>query len=241
MQPFNFVCKFCNHANVVTDANYQIFTSEVKIRAPYRSANDTLNVEIVDCQNPACKRSTLTFCVNMRAYRQLESATPVTPNHFNIRRGQSFRKQWNLIPDSTAKVFPDYIPAPIRADYEEASLIADASPKAAATLARRCLQGMIRDFHGVCKKRLVDEIDAINDKVDPLTWDAIDAVRRLGNIGAHMEQDVNVIIDIEPGEARQLIALVETLIDEWYVTRHERQIRMDSLIRLGDEKSPKKG
>ncbi|MCP1830281.1 hypothetical protein ACVIHH_005106 [Bradyrhizobium sp. USDA 4518] len=34
--------------------------------------------------------------------------------------------------------------------------------------------------------------------------DAIDAVRIVGNIGAHMEKDVNLIVDIEPGEAQML-------------------------------------
>jgi hypothetical protein len=42
----------------------------------------------------------------------------------------------------------------------------------------------------------------------------------LGNIGAHMEADVNVIVDVEAGEAKLLIGLIETLVDEWYVARH---------------------
>ena len=72
--------------------------------------------------------------------------------------------------------------------------IRDLSPKASATLARRALQGMIRDYWKVSKGRLIDEIDAIKEKVDPITWKAIDAIRRIGNIGAHMEKDINVII-----------------------------------------------
>lgn len=35
-----------------------------------------------------------------------------------------------------------------------------------------------------------------------------------------MEADVNVIVDVEAGEARLLIGLIETLVDEWYVARH---------------------
>ena len=57
-------------------------------------------------------------------------------------------KRWRLIPESDAKVFPDYIPQQIREDYVEASKIKELSPKASATLSRRCLQGMIRDFWG---------------------------------------------------------------------------------------------
>ena len=57
----------------------------------------------------------------------------------------------------------------------------------------------------------VSVLRATNDA----TWAAIDAVRRVGNIGAHMEHDINVIVDVEPREAELLIGLVETLFREW--------------------------
>jgi hypothetical protein len=135
-------------------------------------------------------------------------------------------KTWRLIPPSMAKAFPSYIPGSIREDYEEACLIVDGSPKASATLARRCLQGMIRDFWGIAKSRLKDEIDDLKTRVDVLTWGAIDGVRSIGNIGAHMEKDVNVIIDVEPDEAAKLIWLIELLMSEWYIHRHEREERL---------------
>ena len=43
-------------------------------------------------------------------------------------------------PPYTGMVLPDYIPEAIRTDYLEACSILDKSPRAAATLARRCLQ-----------------------------------------------------------------------------------------------------
>ena len=89
---------------------------------------------------------------------------------------------------------------------------------------------MIRDFWSVSKGRLVDEIDAIKDKIDELAWKAIDGLRKIGNIGAHMEKDINVIVDVDPNEAKLLIGLIETLVDDWYVTRHERQLRMEKLV-----------
>lgn len=95
---------------------------------------------------------------------------------------------------------------------------------------------MIRDFWEIKKGRLNDEIQAIKDKVDPLTWKAIDAVRSIGNIGAHMEQDVNLIIEVEPEEADQLITLIETLLHDWYIVRHERQIQMEELVRTAETK-----
>src|SRR5690606_8071979 len=96
------------------------------------------------------------------------------------------------------------------------------------------------DFWGISMRRLIDEIDAIHDKVAPDTWQAIDAVRQMGNIGAHMEQDINVIVDVEPEEARLLIGLIETLVDDWYVARHARNER-NAKLRAAVEAKGKSG
>jgi hypothetical protein len=145
-----------------------------------------------------------------------------------------------LVPYSNAKPFPGYIPRPILQDYEEACLIRDLSAKASATLARRCLQGIIRDFWSVKPGRLVDEIESIKEKVDPLTWDAIDAVRKVGNIGAHMEKDINLILDVEPAEANLLLNLIETLLKDWYITREERRSRLLAITEIAAGKKKKK-
>jgi hypothetical protein len=150
-------------------------------------------------------------------------------------------QQWELVPPSRARVFPDYVPDAIRRDYKEACLIASPSPKGAAALARRCLQGMIRDFWGIKRDRLVDEIKAVKDHVDPLIWQAIDAVRTVGNIGAHMEKDVNLIIDITAEETSKLIWLIEFLVEQWYVVRHQREERLKQVAELANEKRQRKG
>ena len=144
---------------------------------------------------------------------------------------------WRLRPESSAKPQPDYIPPQIVEDYYEACRIRDLSPKASATLSRRCLQGMIRHFWDVKdKKNLYEEIEAIKEKADTATWEAIDTVRGVGNIGAHMEKDVDLIVSVEPGEAQLLLELIETLFDEWYVAKHDREQRMGAIKRLGEEK-----
>jgi hypothetical protein len=146
-------------------------------------------------------------------------------------------KQWQLLPTSRALAFPNYVPVGIISDYNEACLICDASPKASATLSRRCLQGIIRDFWKVKAGRLVDEIEQIKDRTDPLTWDAIDSVRKVGNIGAHMEKDIDLIVDVDPNEAELLVGLIETLIRDWYVTREERRARLQQIKQIADEKA----
>lgn len=128
-----------------------------------------------------------------------------------------------IYPLSPARQFPDYIPESIRQDYEEAYSILSLSPKASATLSRRCLQGMIRDFWKISERTLFEEITALKDKIPASQYQAIDALRQLGNIGAHMEKDTNLIIDIEPQEAQYLLKLIELLLQQWYVERHEQE------------------
>jgi len=86
-------------------------------------------------------------------------------------------------------------------------------------------------------KLLVDEIVALEEKVSSEVWQAIDAVRNVGNIGAHMEKDINMIIDVEPNEAQLLLGLIEMLFEEWYVARHERQKRLQKVAELGKKKT----
>ena len=135
-----------------------------------------------------------------------------------------------LRPISSAKQFPKYIPESILQDYEEACSIVHLSPKASATLSRRCLQGMIHDFWDIKLKNLNQEITALKDKIQPDLWSSIDALRQLGNIGAHMEKDTDVIVDIDCNEAETLIKLIELLMKEWYINREERKKLFSDII-----------
>lgn len=142
----------------------------------------------------------------------------------------------SIRPISSAKQFPQYIPEAIRQDYEEACAIVNLSPKASATLSRRCLQGMIRDFWRITKPTLNKEIDELKDKIPADLWSSIDALRQLGNIGAHMEKDTNIIVDIDPNEANSLIQLIELLMKEWYINREERKKLFSNIITTNQSK-----
>ena len=221
MAPFHWTCPYCDRDTTITDT--------------YSTANFSLTIKssdggryfatlLVVCPNPKCRKFTLDI-----------SMSQFTFANGGWQIGDEIQS-WSLIPPSSAKVFPEYVPQPIRDDYVEACAIRDLSPKASATLSRRCLQGIIRDFWGLSKARLIDEIDAIKDKTDPLTWEAIDAVRKIGNIGAHMEKDINVIVDVEPNEAQLLIELIELLVKDWYIVRHNREERLKAIVAVKDEK-----
>ncbi len=141
-----------------------------------------------------------------------------------------------LLPTSLAKQYPDYIPEQIRQDYEEAYKIVKLSPKASATLSRRCLQGMIHDFWNVKEKNLNAEITVLKDKVRPEEWRVMDSLRKLGNIGAHMEKDINLIVDIDSEEAEKLLKLIERLIEKWYIDRHDTETLYAEIIQTADQK-----
>jgi hypothetical protein len=222
---FPWSCPFCGKDATIGGANRAsggaALTAE-RVNVPHVATS-----VFVVCPNPGCKKFTLTVLLNEAEFVQGHGyrAKISTPNAY-----------WQLIPTSDAKVYPEYVPKPVRNDYTEACLIRDLSPKASATLSRRCLQGMIRDFFGVTRNNLYLEIEAVKDKVAPLTWHAISAVRGVGNIGAHMERDINVIVDVEPQEAAMLTGLIEVLIEDWYISRHERQRRLEGIVALGDAK-----
>ena len=132
------------------------------------------------------------------------------------------------------------IPKAIRDDYEEAYSIVNLSPKASATLSRRCLQGMIRDFWNIKKSKLADAINELQNKVTSSQWKAIDSVRKIGNIGAHMESDINTIVEVDSGEAEKLLKLIELLIDKWYITRHDEEQLFLEISNIADNKMSQK-
>ncbi len=174
-----------------------------------------LSVSLTTCPNPACRK----YQLQAWLYDARPGAYGLEKKGDNAKPTQ----HWALVPDSSASIFPDFVPQQIRDDYTEACRIVSLSPKAAATLARRCLQGMIRDVWNVKKKNLAAAIDALKKKVEPDVWKAIDGVRTLGNIGAHMERDVNLIVGVDPKEAEILLRLIEALVEDWYVKPRERK------------------
>lgn len=224
--PFSWNCSFCNQHSTIIENNFLDNTTFFTLG----NHKNAVVIYFILCPNPKCKKFTLTLSLHKAAF-QYKWQRWIVSEMIEKRR---------IVPPSEGKIFPDYIPKAIRDDYLEACLIRDLSPKASATLARRSFQGMIRDFWKVKKSNLKQEIEAIKDKVDSTTWKAIDAVREVGNIGAHMEQDINVIIEVEPNEANLLTNLIEILMKDWYIAKHEREESLRSIAKLGQSKKAQK-
>jgi len=140
---FSWKCPFCNQNASITEENYR--EDSFCFDMGNRYGRQCIELCTIVCPNEECKKYTLKASLYNQEYIEA----------FNrFANKQPSKAKWQLIPQSLAKVFPDYIPIPIRDDYKEACLIRDLSPKASATLARRCLQGMIRDFWEIKKSRL---------------------------------------------------------------------------------------
>jgi hypothetical protein len=228
----NWKCPYCGHAQVLSNDRLDEHEDRLGVKGT-KNVEFTVGMTAIVCANDACRELSLSAALRSAA----RSGATVS-----LRR-------WTLLPPSSAKPQPDFIPKPIRDDYYEACAICDLSPKASATLIRRCLQGMIRDFCKISKGRLVDEIKELRAQVDsghappgvqPDTMDAIDNLRKIGNIGAHMEADINVIVDVDPDEAHILIELAEALFAEWYVAAEARKVRLGHLKSIADNKARKK-
>lgn len=216
-----FTCPFCSAGIAIDKTN--IKTKSVSFEDNYydsygRCVPSCLRVQFIKCPN--CEEYTI---------KVYGDGSAVSDIDMYVR------------PTSLAANFPDYVPKAIRQDYKEAYSIVNLSPKASAVLARRCLQGMIHDFWGIRKNNLADSIKELKDLVSAEQWGVINAVRQLGNIGAHMEKDVDVIVDIEPQDAEELLKLIEYLIEEWYINRHKRENLFLNIQDIAKDKQNQRG
>lgn len=232
----SWTCPFCGQPQPITSPHSHTVREKLKIASKYGDIG--LTAEAISCANTSCREVSLRVWYGKGQYKSKYNG----PTYFYLDEGS---EHYRLRPSSFAKPQPASVPPVLANDYYEACKIRDLSPKASATLSRRVLQGMIRDFCGISKPRLIDEIKALkklDDEgkapkgVESETIAAIDHVREIGNIGAHMESDINVIVDVDPGEAQALIELIEMLFDEWYVARSKREAKLDKIRLIAEQK-----
>jgi hypothetical protein len=102
---------------------------------------------------------------------------------------------------------------------------------------------MLKDFCNSKGRNLKDDIDTLRKQVAeghgppgvlPESVERLHQLRKMGNIGAHLERGTNeIIVDIERDEPRILIEMVELLVEQWYVQREQRKAlneRFDEII-----------
>ncbi|WP_082547175.1 DUF4145 domain-containing protein [Rhizobium sp. Root149] len=225
MREFNWTCPYCSSHQTVVTAKYDVSTVRFDLGDTVDGKCIGVQIVSIGCSNSTCKNVTITLSYGTLKESQFNDDYRINEKILDLP----------IKPESRARSLPNFIPAPIAQDYLEACRISKLSPKASATLSRRCLQGMIRDFCGIREKSLNLEINELKKQfnegqaprgVSEESFEAIEAIRKIGNIGAHMEKDINVIVDIDPDEAELLLSLVENLFDDWYIERQRRQDRL---------------
>jgi hypothetical protein len=91
-------------------------------------------------------------------------------------------------------------------------------------------------FEEITELRSLIDHDKAPTGVSLESVDAIDHVRSVGNIGPHMEKNIDHIVPVDPEEAQLLIELTESLFEEWYVAREKRKNRFAGIKALAESK-----
>lgn len=235
----NFTCPHCGAVQVVTERAYGNFSGFAHIGkcAELQAQADNLSVtgQAVRCADPECNRATVVV--------SLGEAKEGTYGSSHIEGSEFYTTR--VYPVYKGKPFPKYVPPAMLADYQEAWSIIELSAKSSATLARRCLQAMIRDFCGIRENTLHKEIEVLESRlkddllpkgVEPETVAAMRVVKNKGNIGAHMTEIGEALVDVEPGEAATLLSLIEMLFADWYVGRGKRRAQLAAIEALDQRK-----
>lgn len=238
---FNWSCPHCGQSVTMSSADVQHNSHGITIETATKDEVIRLDWKAYKCPNPNCHQFTLDIAAGFGSWiRYSNGARDVEPD---LSNGKPVRPvgigDFRFSP-RVAKPLSAHVSAAASADYEEACLIKDLSPKASATLCRRALQGMIRDFWGISKGSLAEELKAIEPNCDPALFEAMTGLRGIGNIGAHPERDINLIIEVDEGEVDSLIGLLQVLDKEWYVARADRASRLAIVKGIGAAKASAK-
>lgn len=235
-QPFNWTCAVCGQPTTIVEANFDSRSTYLDCRVTPKGQAIAIHGRLIECPNPNCRAQHVTVSAhygirtdaNYGSWVKQELDRPVGVGTFTFAPG-------------AARPLSPYVPASVSEDFVEANLILQLSPKSAATLARRALQGMIRDFWKVSKGTLAEELSLIKDACDHDLYQAMMGLKAIGNIGAHPERDINLVISIDSGEAEELLELIRLLDQEWYVSREKKKQRLASVQALAEAKKVEKG
>ena len=228
---FYWTCPTCGRHTTITQTNVDDRSMVLDCTATESGKAVEVQAQLIECPNTSCKAQAFSVHVhhgesseNVYRHQLVKKLAPVGIGSFTFA-------------PVTAQPLSSHVPAQVAEDYNEAYLIKSLTAKASATLARRALQGMVRDFFNVRNKgTLHAELQAIEQECDEALYAAMMAVKSVGNIGAHPEKDVNLMVDVEPGEAETLLDLIHLLDQEWYINRAERAKRIAKMQALGDSK-----
>lgn len=152
------------------------------------------------------------------------------------------QKEFLVRPKASLRpVCPPEVPKEYTEDYSEACLVISDSPKASASLSRRCLQHILREEAKVKPGNLADEIQQVIDlgALPSHLTQVIDVVRNIGNFAAHplKSEKSGEILPVEPAEAEWNLDVLEALFDFYFVqpamTKKKREALDEKLKEAG--------
>ncbi|WP_367352470.1 DUF4145 domain-containing protein [Achromobacter animicus] len=232
--PFQWKCPVCAHAVIIGDSSFQrqdiVLTTE---KSP-EGQRAIIGGMLIHCPNGTCGS-------NFVAVRASWGQRKLVNSVFRVVHTQPIGIGTFVFAPATPEPLSPTVPQFVKDDYNEAYLIRSLSPKASATLSRRALQGMLRDRWHVAEKTLHAELVAVKDRCDSDLYDAMMALKAIGNIGAHPEKDADAMLDIDDDEADELLQLLKLLDDEWYVARARRAKTIAAVVEMKDRKELAKG
>lgn len=135
--------------------------------------------------------------------------------------------------EATRTIADAEIPGNIRDDFNEAAAVLPVSPKASGALSRRLLQHILREHFKIQRRLLSEEIADFLTKTDipDGLGESVDAIRHVGNFGAHPLKDTNTgeVIEVKEHEAEWLLDALESLFDYAYIQPERAKARKAKL------------
>lgn len=140
----------------------------------------------------------------------------------NLKSHEKWQMAW---PKEQVICIDERIPTEIRKDLNNAYTLIDISPDAAAGLSRRALERILRKYLKLKGRDLDTLITASKELLHPRIFGILDAVRKAGNFGAHLKEDVDTeeLFFVENEEARLSVRAVVDLALDWFVQNVEAQ------------------
>lgn len=142
-----------------------------------------------------------------------------------LTNSKSYEKWQMAWPKEQVICIDARIPIEIRKDLNSANTLIDISPDAAAGLARRALERILKKYLKLKGRDLDALITASEELLHPRIFGILDAVRKAGNFGAHLKEDADTeeLFFVENEEARLAVKAVVDVALDWFVENVKAQ------------------
>lgn len=197
-----------------------------------------LLIETYVCPGSECRKRSLSI---------VWTTTEVTNTYERTFVNTEDLRAWRPLPAIQAKPQPDWIPPKIRARYNEACAVLQESPSSSVMQSRACISLLLdarwTDDDPDLSERinntdsLAKKIRLAQDRLKPEIVTALDAIRLVGNEGAH--PSVEVLTDTRREEADLVLAGIEMILKEWERSCDEKE-DMKRISVLRDEAEARK-